>query len=141
MPHPGETLTHRVPPVPLITAHLNAGYDSSKPTTLLTGLGSDWVIGTKGEPLQAGTRLVVERINARNTSGSTRLLVCTAHRRRVFDTMITLTSGLVMLRNLIRAPRHTRRRDPGPNASSNGQSLRAVFQDADRKGILSPNSR
>ena len=47
-----------------ITVHLDAGYDSKKTRSLLTELGCEWVISTKGEPLQAGARWVVERTNS-----------------------------------------------------------------------------
>jgi len=39
-----------------ITVHLDAGYDSTKTRGLLTELGCDWQISTKGEPLQTGDR-------------------------------------------------------------------------------------
>ena len=44
-----------------ITVHLDAGYDSGKTRDLLATLGCDAVISTRGEPLQAGARWVVER--------------------------------------------------------------------------------
>lgn len=63
-----------------ITVHLDAGYDSKKTRTLLTELGCAWVISTKGEPLQAGARWVVERTNSWHNRGFKKLLICTERR-------------------------------------------------------------
>ncbi len=60
-----------------ITVHLDAGYDSSKTRSLLTGLGCEWVISQKGVPLQAGARWVVERTNSWHNRGFKKLQVCT----------------------------------------------------------------
>lgn len=60
--------------------HLDAGYHSGKTRGLLTTLGHDWQISTKGEPLQAGARWVVERTNAWHTRASKKLLVNTERR-------------------------------------------------------------
>lgn len=43
--------------------HLDAGYDSGKTCDLLTTLGHDWQISTKGKPLQVGARQTPERLN------------------------------------------------------------------------------
>lgn len=53
-----------------ITVHLDAGYDSHKTRALLDTLGCDYIISTKGEPLQAGARWVVERTNSCTPAGS-----------------------------------------------------------------------
>ncbi|GAB3590569.1 hypothetical protein CFAEC_08805 [Corynebacterium faecale] len=63
-----------------ITVHLDADYDSSKTRSLLTELGCDWEISTKGEPLQAGARWVVERRTSWHNRGFKKLLVCTERR-------------------------------------------------------------
>ena len=52
-----------------ITVHLDAGYDSAKTRDLLTELGCHGVISTKGFPLQAGARWVIERTNSWHTRG------------------------------------------------------------------------
>ena len=47
-----------------ITVHLDAGYDSHKTRERLAILGCEGRISTKGTPLQADTRWVVERTNS-----------------------------------------------------------------------------
>lgn len=92
-----------------ITVHLDAGYDSHKTRDLLSELGCEWVISTKGEPLQAGARWVVERTNSWHTRGFKKLLICTERRAKVIDAMISLANSIIVLRRLIREAWHTHR--------------------------------
>lgn len=85
-----------------ITGHLDAGYDSTKTRNLLTELGCDWDISTKGKPLQTGDRWVVERTNAWHTRGFKKLLICTERRARVNDAFIALANAVIIIRRLIR---------------------------------------
>lgn len=85
-----------------ITVNLDAGYDSRKTRDLLEALGCDWVISTKGEPLQAGARWVVERTNSWHTRGFRKLQICTEVRTRVIDAFIALASAIITTRRLIR---------------------------------------
>lgn len=97
-----------------IMVHLDAGYDSNKTRNLLTELGCDWEISTKGEPLQAGSRWVVERTNAWHTRGFKKLLVCTERRARVNDAFIALANAVIIIRRLVREARSTHRWDTRP---------------------------
>lgn len=85
-----------------ITVHLDAGYDNSKTRDLLATLGCDWVISTKGEPLQAGKRWVIERTNSWHNRGFKKLLICTETRTRVIDAFIALANAIITTRRLIR---------------------------------------
>lgn len=85
-----------------ITVHLDAGYDSTKTRNLLTELGCDCDISTKGKPLQTGDRWVVERTNAWHTRGFKKLLICTERRARVNDAFIALANAVIIIRRLIR---------------------------------------
>lgn len=85
-----------------ITVHLDAGYDSTKTRNLLTELGCDWDISTKGKPLQTDDRWVVERTNAWHTRGFKKLLICTERRARVNDAFIALANAVIIIRRLIR---------------------------------------
>lgn len=85
-----------------ITVHLDAGYDSRKTRDLLDSLGCEHVISTKGEPLQAGARWVVERTNAWHTRGFRKLQICTEVRTRVIDAFIALANAIIITRRLIR---------------------------------------
>mgnify|MGYP003558604596 CR=1 FL=1 len=84
-----------------ITVHLDAGYDSSKTRDLLHTLGCDWEISTKGTPLQAGARWVVERTNSWHTRGFRKLQICTEVRTRVIDAFIALAAAIIITRRLI----------------------------------------
>lgn len=97
-----------------ITVHLDAGYDSTKTRDLLTELACDWDISTKGEPLQTGSRWVVERTNAWHTRGFKKLLICTERRARVNDAFIALANAVIIIRRLIRQAWHTHRWDTRP---------------------------
>lgn len=97
-----------------ITVHLDAGYDSTKTRELLTELGCDWQISTKGEPLQTGSRWVVERTNAWHTRGFKKLLICTERRARVNDAFIALANSVIIIRRLIRQAWVTHRWDDRP---------------------------
>lgn len=85
-----------------ITVHLDAGYDSRKTRELLASLGCDWVISTKGEPLQAGKRWVVERTNSWHNRGFRKLHICTERRACVIDAFIALANAIIITRRLIR---------------------------------------
>lgn len=97
-----------------ITVHLDAGYDSAKTRALLTTLGHDWQISTKGEPLQAGARWVVERTNAWHNRGFKKLLVNTERRARVNDAFIALANAIILIRRLVRQAWTTHRWDARP---------------------------
>jgi transposase len=84
-----------------ITVHLDAGYDSGKTRDLLTVLGCDWEISTKGVPLQVGQRWPVERTNSWHTRGFRKLQVCTERRARVIEAFIALANAIIITRNLI----------------------------------------
>ena len=81
--------------------HLDAGYDSGKTRDLLELLGCDWVISTKGEPLQAGARWVVERTNSWHNRGFKKLLICTERRTIVIEAFIALANAIMITRRLI----------------------------------------
>lgn len=85
-----------------MTVHLDAGYDSTKTRDLLKTLEHDWQISTKGEPLQAGARWVVERTNAWHTRGFKKLLVNTERRATVNDAFIALANAIIVIRRLDR---------------------------------------
>ena len=97
-----------------ITVHLDAGYDSAKTRALLTTLGHDWQISTKGEPLQAGARWVVERTNAWHNRGFKKLLVNTERRAKVNDAFIALANAIILIRRLVRQAWTTHRWDARP---------------------------
>lgn len=84
-----------------ITVHLDAGYDSGKTRDLLAALGCDAVISTRGEPLQAGARWVVERTNSWHNRGFRKLHICTEVRTRVIDAFIALANAIIITRRLI----------------------------------------
>ncbi|KAB1633490.1 IS5 family transposase [Pseudoclavibacter caeni] len=84
-----------------ITVHLDAGYDSHKTRDLLDTLGCDHQISTKGEPLQAGARWVVERTNSWHTRGFRKLQICTEVRTRVIDAFIAFANAIIITRRLI----------------------------------------
>ena len=85
-----------------ITVHLDAGYDSGKTRDLLHTLGCDYVISSKGEPLQAGARWVIERTNSWHNRGFRKLQICTERRTRVIDAFIALANAIITTRRLIR---------------------------------------
>lgn len=97
-----------------ITVHLDAGYDSKKTRNLLEELGCEWVISTKGEPLQAGARWVVERTNSWHNRGFKKLQVCTERRVRVVEAFIALANAVIIIRRLIREAWTTYRWDTRP---------------------------
>ena len=85
-----------------ITVHLDAGYDSRKTRDLLDRLGCDYVISTKGTPLQTGARWVVERTNSWHNRGFRKLHLCTERRIRVIDAFIALANAIIIVRRLLR---------------------------------------
>ena len=85
-----------------ITVHLDAGYDSGKTRDLLHTLGCDYVISSKGEPLQAGARWVIERTNSWHNRGFRKLQICTERRTRVIDAFIAFANAIITTRRLIR---------------------------------------
>lgn len=84
-----------------VTVHLDAGYDSRKTRELLDTLGCDYEISTKGTPLQAGARWVVERTNSWHTRGFRKLQICTEVRTRVIDSFIAFANAIIITRRLI----------------------------------------
>lgn len=98
-----------------ITVHLDAGYDSKKTRSLLTELGCGWVISTKGEPLQAGARWVVERTNSWHNRGFKKLSVCTERRVRVIEAFIALANAVIIVRRLIKQAWSTYRWETRPD--------------------------
>lgn len=97
-----------------ITVHLDAGYGSRKTRDLLTELGCDWKISTKGEPLQAGIRWVVERTNSWHNRGFKKLAICTERKIRVIDALISLANSVIVIRRLIGEAWVTQRSDASP---------------------------
>lgn len=97
-----------------ITVHLDAGYDSQKTRDLLEELGCDYVISTKGEPLQAGARWVVERTNSWHNRGFKKLAICTERQARVIDALISFANSIIIIRRLIKEAWVTHRWDTRP---------------------------
>lgn len=97
-----------------ITVHLDAGYDSNKTRALLAELGCAGVISTKGEPLQAGARWVVERTNSWHTRGFKKLAICAEVRTRVIDAFNALANTIIATRRLVRLAWTTYRWDTRP---------------------------
>lgn len=97
-----------------ITVYLDAGYDSQKTRDLLTELGRQGVISTKGEPLQTGDRWVVERTNSWHTRGFRKLAICTELKSRVLDALISLANSIIVIRRLIREAWLSHRWDSKP---------------------------
>lgn len=85
-----------------ITVHLDAGYDSGKTHALLDELGCTGVISSKGSPLQAGRRWVIERTNAWHTRGFKKLAICTERRALVIQALIALANAVIITRRLLR---------------------------------------
>jgi hypothetical protein len=98
-----------------ITVHLDAGYDSRKTRDLIDELGCQAVISTKGTPLQAGHRWVVERTNSWHNRGFKKLLICIERRTRVIDAFIALANAVIIIRRLIRAAWTSHRWDTRPS--------------------------
>ena len=97
-----------------ITVHLDAGYDSAKTRDLLAELGCHAVISTRGTPLQAGARWVVERTNSWHNRGFKKLAICTERHTRVIDAFIALANAIITTRRLIRTAWTTHRWDTRP---------------------------
>ncbi len=97
-----------------ITVHLDAGYDSKNTRALLDELGCDAVISTKGTPLQAGARWVIERTNSWHNRGFKKLATCTERRTRVIEAFIALANAIITLRRLLRTAWTTHRWDNRP---------------------------
>ena len=110
-----------------ITVHLEAGYDSHKTRERLAILGCEGRISTKGAPLQADTRWVVERTNFWRNWGFRKLLICTERRTRVIEAFIALANAIIILRRLIRQVWTTHRWEKRPERRSDlsAQSLSA----------------
>jgi transposase len=99
----------------VITVHLDAGYDSTVTRDLLDELGCHGVISTKGFPLQAGRRWVIERTNSWHNRGFKKLAICTERRTRVIEAFIALANAIIIVRRLIRTAWTTHRWDTRPN--------------------------
>lgn len=97
-----------------ITVHLDAGYDSGKTRDLLTELGCQADISTKGTPLQTGARWVVERTNSWHNRGFRKLAICTERHNRVIDAFIALANAIIVVRRLIRTAWTTHRWNTRP---------------------------
>lgn len=97
-----------------ITVHLDAGYDSGKTRDLLAELGCEGVISTKGTPLQADQRWVVERTNSWHTRGFKKLAICTERRATVIDAFIALANAVIITRRLLAEAWLTHRWDHRP---------------------------
>jgi transposase len=97
-----------------ITVHLDAGFDSAKTRDLLDELGCEAVISTKGFPLQAGRRWVIERTNSWHNRGFKKLAICTERHTRVIDAFIALANTIIVLRRLLREAWTTHRWDNRP---------------------------
>ena len=97
-----------------ITVHLDAGYDSAKTRDLLAELGCHGVISTRGTPLQAGARWVVERTNSWHNRGFKKLAICTERNAGVIDAFIALANAIITTRRLIRTAWTTHRWDTRP---------------------------
>ena len=98
-----------------ITVHLDAGYDSAKTRDLLDELGCSGVISTKGFPLQAGKRWVVERTNSWHNRGFKKLAVCTERSTRVIEAFIALANAVIITRRLLAEAWLTHRWDTRPD--------------------------
>ncbi|MBP1325038.1 hypothetical protein JOF28_000270 [Leucobacter exalbidus] len=83
-----------------ITVHLDAGYDSWVTRDLLEELGCEHEITTKGVPLQAGRRWVVERTNAwHNNFG--KLVRMTKRGIDVARAWVQLANALLIIRRIV----------------------------------------
>ncbi|MGY2746960.1 IS5 family transposase [Arthrobacter sp. UYCu723] len=100
-----------------ITVHLDAGYDSAKTRDLLTELGCDAEVATKGipSPIQVGKRWVVERTNSWHNRGFRKLAICTEKRGTVIRAFIALANAVIIPRRLLREAWTTHRWDSRPN--------------------------
>lgn len=97
-----------------ITVHLDAGYDSGKTRDLLAELGCQGVISTRGTPLQAGARWVVERTNSWHNRGFKKLAICTERRTPVIEAFIALANAVIITRRLLTQAWYTHRWDNRP---------------------------
>lgn len=97
-----------------ITVHLDAGYDSGKTRDLLEEFGCHGVISTRGTPLQAGARWVIERTNSWHTRGFRKLAICTERRVRVIQAYIALANAIIVIRRLLTQAWYTHRWDNRP---------------------------
>src|SRR3954453_9811548 len=84
-----------------ITVHRDAGYDSGKTRDLLDEFGCHGVISTKGFPLQAGRRWVIERTDSWHNRGFRKLALCTERRTRVIEAFIALANAVIITRRLL----------------------------------------
>ncbi len=97
-----------------ITAHLDAGYDSRATRELLKTLGCDHVISTKGAPLQAGGRWVIERTSSWHNRGFHKPAICTERRIRAINALTALANAITITRRLIHHAWTTHRWDTRP---------------------------
>lgn len=97
-----------------ITVHLDAGYDSGKTRDLLAELGCAGVISTKGTPLQADQRWVVERTNSWHNRGFRKLATCTERTGAVIEALICLANAVIITRRLLAEAWLTHRWDHRP---------------------------
>ena len=108
-------LTQVSGPMPPVTTHLDAAYDSNVTRELLDGLGFTGDIARKGipAPIQAGGRWVVERTNSW-TNGYGKLRRCTDRDGRIVDFYLYLAAAIVTVRRLIQRAREHYRWDGRP---------------------------
>ena len=100
---------------PAITVHLDRGYDSAAPRTLLDDLGLTGEIARKGvpAPIQVGKRWVVERTHAW-MNGYGKLRRCTETSGATVDFYLFLAAAFVVVRRLINEARSRYRWDTRP---------------------------
>lgn len=76
------------------------------------------MISTKGTPLQAGARWVIERTNSWHNRGFHKLAYCTERRTRVIEAFIALANAVIIVRRLLRTAWTTHRWDTRPTRRS-----------------------
>lgn len=88
---------------PVITVHLDAGYDSAKTRGLLNELGCAAKVARKGKPAptQVGKRWEVEPTNSWHNRGFKKLAICTEKRTRVIDAFIALSNAIMAVRLIV----------------------------------------
>lgn len=98
-----DALTVLGPLPPIVTVHLDAGYDSTVTRQLLSDRHLHAQIARKGlpAPVQATRRWPVERTNAWHNSFY-KLARCTERRQAVVDFYVNLANTVIIVRRLVR---------------------------------------